>query len=36
VQSVESIKQGRLPLRSVNGTIEVTLPLGSTDMLLLQ
>ena len=36
VQSVESIKQGRLPFKSVDGGIEVTLPLGATDMLLLQ
>ena len=33
VQSVESIKQGRLPLKSVAGAIEVTLPLGATDTL---
>ena len=36
VQSIQSIKQGRLPFQSVNGAIELTLPLGSTDMLLLQ
>lgn len=36
VQSVESIKQGRLPFKSVDGGIEVMLPLGATDMLLLQ
>ena len=36
VPSVESIKQGRLPFRSAAGAIEVTLPLDSTDVLLLQ
>jgi hypothetical protein len=36
VQSVESIKRGRLPFRAINGVIEMTLPLDSTDMLLLQ
>jgi hypothetical protein len=36
VQSVESIKHGRLVFQSVDGAVEVTLPLDATDMLLLK
>ncbi len=35
VQSVESVKQGRLPFHRVNDAIEMALPLGATDILLL-
>lgn len=36
VKSVESVRRGKLPFKSVGGGVQVTLPLETTDMLLLR